>query len=202
MPVKATNYFVFPSKGGLTRDYQPFHDHSMPGVTNEQLLKFAVSMNSTAQRVNNQLSVKVSITNDNTGHDIPTDSPSRQMILVVEAKDAAGNLLDLKTGPLNPDWAGNYAGVPGKTFMKVLRDEWTGEAPTMAYWRPITVVEDTRLPAMKTDTQQFTFALPAGTEATVHVRLIFRRDYQKLAQQKGWNDPDILMQEATIKITK
>jgi hypothetical protein len=32
--------------------------------------------------------------------------------------------------------------------------------------------------------------------------LIFRRSYQKLAQQKGWDDPDILMQEATIMITK
>lgn len=202
MPVKATNYYVFPSQGGLTRDYQPFHDHSMPGVTNEQLLKNAVSMKSSTQRVNDQLSVKVSITNDNTGHDIPTDAPIRQMILVVEATDASGKPLELKTGPLNPDWAGNYAGAPGKTFMKVLRDDWTGETPTTAYWRPITLVEDTRLAAMATDSQQFVFSLPAETEARVHIQLIFRRSYQKLAQQKGWDDPDILMQEATITITK
>jgi hypothetical protein len=202
MPVKAVNYYVFPSQGGLTRDYQPFHNHTMPGAADEQLLKNAVSLKSSAQRVNDQLSVKVSIINDHTGHDIPTDAPMRQMILVVEATDAAGNPLKLKEGLLNPSWAGNYAGVPGKTYMKVLRDDWTGETPTAAYWRPITVVEDTRLAALATDVQQFNFQLPAGTEAKVHVRVIFRRSFQQLAQQKGWDDADILMQEANLMITK
>ena len=202
MPVSGANYYVFPSQGGITRDYQPFHNHTMPGAADEQLLKNAVSMKSNAQRVNDQLSVNVSIFNNNTGHDIPTDAPIRQMILVVEATDAAGKPLDLKNGPVNPDWAGDFAGVPGKTFMKVLRDDWTGETPTTAYWRPVTVVEDTRLAALATDLEQFTFQLPKGTDAKVHVQLIFRRSYQKLAQQKGWDDPDILMQEATIMITK
>jgi hypothetical protein len=202
MPVKAVNYYVFPSQGGLTRDYQPFHNHTMPGAADEQLLKNAVSLKSSAQRVNDQLSVKVSIINDHTGHDVPTDAPMRQMILVVEATDAAGNPLKLKEGLLNPSWAGNYAGVPGKTYMKVLRDDWTGETPTAAYWRPITVVEDTRLAALATDVQQFNFQLPAGTEAKVHVRVIFRRSFQQLAQQKGWDDADILMQEANLMITK
>lgn len=202
MPVKAVNYFVFASQGGLTRDYQPLHDHTMTGVTNEQLLKNAVSMNSSAQQSNGLLNVKVSITNDNAGHDIPTDSPTRQMILVVEATDASGKPLALKSGALNPVWAGNFSGVPGKTFMKVLRDGWSGEAPTAAYWRPISLVEDTRLAPMATDVQQFQFVLPQGVKASVHVRLIFRRTYQLLQQQKGWNDPDILMQEATIPITR
>ena len=52
----------------------------------------------------------------------------------------------------NPAYSGNYAGQPGKTFAKVLRDEWTGETPTAAYWRPVTIVEDTRLAALATDT--------------------------------------------------
>jgi hypothetical protein len=202
MPIKAVNYFVFPDMGGLTRDYQPLHDHTMPGATDEELLKNAVSMKSGAQRVQGQLNVKVSITNDNTGHDIPTDAPIRQMILVVEATDSSGKPLALKAGALNPSWAGNFAGVPGKTFMNVLRDNWTGEAPTTAYWRPISAVEDTRLAPMATDVQQFQFLLPEGTDANVHVRLLFRRTYQTLAQQKGWNDPDILMQEANISIIK
>lgn len=202
MPVSPAKYFVFPSQGGHTRDYQALHDHTMPGAYDDKLMKNAVSMKSSAQRMSNQLSVSVSITNDNTGHDIPTDAPIRQMILVVEATDPTGKPLELKQGPQNPVWAGDFAGIPGKTFMKVLRDNWTGETPTTAYWRPITVVEDTRLAPFATDMQQFTFLLPEGTDAKVHVRLLFRRSYQQLAQQKGWNDPDILMQEAMITITK
>jgi hypothetical protein len=202
MQVSDANYFVFPEMGGHVRDYDELHNHYMPGAADADLLKNTVKLDSTAQRSGDQLSVKVSITNTGAGHDVPTDSPNRQMILVVEATDANGSPLALKAGPVNPDWAGNFAGQPGKTFMKLLRDEWTGETPTGAYWRPITVVEDTRLAALATDTQQFTFSLPAGVEATIHVQVIFRRTFQTLAQQKGWNDPDILMQEATLTIKK
>ncbi|MBE0695541.1 MAG: hypothetical protein IH586_01330, partial [Anaerolineaceae bacterium] len=202
MPVKDVNYFVFPEMGGLLRDYAKLHDHYMPGAADEKLLKSTVTLKSSAQRSGDQLTVSVSITNDQAGHDVPTDSPNRQMILIVEATDPEGNQLVLKEGPVNPEWAGNYAGKPGKTFMKVLRDDWTGEIPTAAYWRPITIVEDTRLGALATDVQQFQFQLPPGTEAEVHVQVIFRRTFQQLAQQKGWTDPDLLMQEATITIKK
>ena len=202
MPVKDVNYFVFPEKGGITRDYADFHDHYMPGAADQQLLKNTVTLKSSAKRSGDLLEVQVSITNDQAGHHVPTDAPIRQMILVVDATDANGKQLVLKEGPLNPAWAGNFSGLPGKTFMKVLRDEWTGETPTAAYWRPITIVEDTRLAALATDTQQFMFQLPPGSSAQVHVRVIFRRAFQQLAQQKGWTDEDILMEESTITITK
>ncbi len=172
MPVLDTEVSVFPEQGGIPRDYVPFHDHYMPGASDEQLLKNTVTLKASAKRAGEQLQLQVSITNDKTGHHVPTDAPIRQMILVVEAVDPAGNPLELQQGPLNPAWAGNFAGRPGKTFMKVLRDEWTGETPTAAYWRPITIVEDTRLAALATDTQQFTYLLPAGTAATVNVRVI------------------------------
>jgi len=202
MPVKDVNYYVFPEQGGLTRDYAELHDHYMPGAADKTLLQNTVTMKSSAARVGNQLQVQVSITNDQAGHHVPTDAPMRQMILVVEATGADGEPLALKEGLLNPGWAGNFAGAPGKTYMKVLRDDWTGETPTAAYWRPITVIEDTRLAALATDVQQFKFQLPPGTGATVRVRLIFRRTFQQLAQQKGWTDPDILMEESTITISK
>lgn len=200
MPVLDVNYFVFPDQGGITRDYAEFHDHYMPGAADEALLQNTVTLAADAIKKDGQLKVQVELTNHNAGHHVPTDAPTRQMILVVEATDSAGNLLELSEGAVNPEWAGNYAGVPGKTYMKVLRDEWTGETPSGAYWRPVKIVEDTRLAALATDTQQFTFALPSGAAATVHVRVIFRRTFQTLAEQKGWTDPDILMEETRITV--
>lgn len=202
MPVKDVNYTVFPEQGGIQRDYVPFHDHTMPGASDEQLLQNSVTLKSQARRAGDKLQVEVKITNDLTGHHVPTDAPMRQMILVVEALDENNQPLKLVSGEVNPAWAGNYAGQPGKTFMKVLRDDWTGETPTAAYWRPVTLVEDTRLPAMATDTQTFTFQLPAGKAAQVRVRVIFRRTFQKLAEEKGFTDPDILMEEASISVEK
>jgi hypothetical protein len=202
MPVVPEKYYVFPEAGGLTRDYVQLHNHTMPGAYDEKFLQNSVTLKAQAARSGASLQVDVRITNDQVGHDIPTDMPSRQMILVVEARDAGGKLLNLVKGPLNPGHAGNYGGLPGKTFMKVLRDDWTQEAPTAAYWRPVTLLEDTRLPALATDATQYTFDLPAGQTAEVKVKLVFRRNYQKLMQEKGWTDADILMEEATIQVAK
>jgi hypothetical protein len=202
MPVLDTQVSVFPEKGGILRDYVEFNDHKMLGVTDVEFMQNAVSMTSKAERMGDTLAVEVSIFNNNTGHHIPTDAPIRSMMLVVEAFDQQGNLLAIRQGQLLPDWAGNYAGIPGKAFAKVLRDEWTGEAPTSAYWRPVTILEDTRIPAMVTDVSQFTFDLPAGEEAQVKVRLVFRRAFQELMEQKGWSDPDILMKEEMIQVKR
>jgi hypothetical protein len=203
MPVKADATFtVFPEKGGLERDYYPFHDHKMTGITDDNLMKNAVTMKTGASQIGNTLQVQVSITNDKTGHDVPTDAPIRSVMLVVEALDANGKRLVLSQGPILPSWTGNYTGQPGKTFAKVLKDEWTGEVPTSAYWRPVTIVEDTRLTPFKTDSSNFSFTLPAGSPASIKISLVYRRAYQLLEQQKGWNDADILMAESTIKVEK
>jgi hypothetical protein len=202
MAKSSANYFVFPEEGGLARDYATLHNHTMPGASDEQLLKNAVSLKSAVQRQGAKLRVEVNVTNDRTGHDVPSDAPIRSMMLVVEATDATGKPLTLTDGPINPAWAGNYAKQPGKTFAKVLKDEWTGEAPTGAYWRPVSIVEDTRLKAMATDTTKYTFDLPAAQSAQVQVRLIYRRAFEALAKEKGWTDPDILMAENVIPVTK
>lgn len=200
MPVSDANWFVYPEQGGLTRDYAVLHNHTMPGASDENLLQNSVTMTSTAERTGDQLEVDVSITNDRAGHHVPTDAPMRSLILVVEAVDAAGQTLSLTAGPVNPDYSGDYSGVAGKTFAKILKDDWTGESPTAAFWRPVTIVEDTRLPALATDTTHYTFNAPAGSEVTVNVRLLYRREFYELMKQKGWDDPDILMEHETIQV--
>jgi len=200
MPVSDADWIVYPESGGIVRGYSELHNHTMPGASDETLLQNSVTMVSSAAHSGDQLQVQVSITNDRAGHSVPTDSPLRSMMLVVEALNANGDLLALLEGSVNPDYAGEYAGVPGRTFAKILMDEWTGEFPTAAIWRPLTIVEDTRLPALATDTTAYTFDLPNGEAATINVSLIYRRAFYELMQQKGWNDPDILMEYETIQL--
>ncbi|MBX2998186.1 MAG: carboxypeptidase regulatory-like domain-containing protein [Caldilineaceae bacterium] len=198
-----TNYFVFPEQGGLARDPSQVHNHRMLGISDEEFMQNSVSMTTTAKVVGDQVLVNVRITNDRTGHHIPTDSPLRHMMLVVEVKDASGQPLFPTAGSTLPDWAGNYAGLPGRMFAKVLQDEWTGEMPTGAYWRPVRLVSDTRLPAHKTSASYYQFAIPNGSDSqdlTVETRLIFRRAYQQLQEWKDWNDPDILMKEEIVRL--
>ncbi len=193
-------YIVFPERGGLPRDPNRIRNHRMPGAADETLLQNAVTMTTTARLQGDKLLVEVSITNDKTGHHVPTDVPLRHLILVVQVTDADGHRLPLRAGPVLPDWTGDYAGLPGKTYAKVLQDEWTGEMPTAAYWRPVRVVEDTRLAAFATDVSRYTFQAPEPRPVTIETRLIFRRAYQQLMQQKGWTDPDILMEQNRITL--
>jgi len=199
MPVTDDDWFAYPEQGGLRPRY-PIHNHLMPGAKDETLLQNSVTMTTTAQLQRDEVRIEVSIVNDKTGHHIPTGVPLRHMLLVVQAVDANGNPLSLLEGALLPEWAGDYAGQAGRYYAKILQDEWTGETPTGAYWRDIRLVEDTRLAAFATDTSQYAFAAPAGGTITVEARLIFRRAFQELMEQKGWDDPDILMEEETISV--
>jgi len=201
MPEVDYDYFAYPEQGGL-RPRSPIHNHLMPGAQDEELLQNSVTMTTTAQLEGDGLLVEVSITNDKTGHHVPTGVPLRHMILVVQAFDAKGVPLSLRDGPVLPDWTGDYSGRPGRYYAKVLEDVWTGESPTGAYWRDIRLVEDTRLAAFATDTSRYTFAVPTTDPATVEVRLIFRRAFQRLMEWKGWDDPDIVMEETTIVVTR
>lgn len=200
MPPSEYNWFVFEERGGVKRDYVTLHNHTMLGASDEALLQNSVSMVTTAQRTGDQIEVLVDITNDQAGHHVPTDSPLRSMILVVEAFDADGERLILYEGPVNPDYSGDLGGLPGKTFAKVLQDDWTGEAPTSSFWRPTTLLEDSRLPAFATDSTRYLFQTAGDAEVTVEVRLLFRRAFYELMQQKGWNDPDILMEQETLLV--
>lgn len=200
MPVSDANWFVFPERGGVKRDYAALHDHTMPGATDERLLRNAVTLKLKASFQDGLIRAEVVLTNDKTGHHVPTDSPLRSMILVVEARDQGGKPLVLRNGPVNPEYSGNYSGRPGKTYAKVLKDGLTGETPSGAYWRPVWIVSDNRLAALATDTTRYAFAAPAGQSVTIKARLLYRRVFQAEATLRGFQDPDVVMQEAVCQV--
>jgi hypothetical protein len=134
MPAVDYMYFVFPEKGGLPRDPNRIHNHLMPGATDETLLQNSVTMETSARLAEDEVLVEISVTNDQAGHHVPTGIPLRHMLLVVQARDDKDNLLPLRNGSTLPAWTGNYANQPGRYYAKIIEDEWTGEAPTGAFW--------------------------------------------------------------------
>lgn len=208
MPLAGYDYFVFPDKGGLHRDLSRIFSHRMPGAADEALLQDTVTMDVNAKQADGTITVEVSLTNYGAGHHVPTDSPLRNLILLVRATDGEGQPLDQVDGPTVPEWggvgdenAGNYAGLPGKGFAKVLEELWTEVAPTGAYWQQTRILEDTRIPALATDVSTYAFAAPTKPgEVIVDVQLLFRRAFKPLADVKGWDDPDILMERRTLTL--
>lgn len=193
------SYFVYPEKEGVYRPAEQIHDHDMPGASDPEFLRSAVDLQATAETVDSTIRLNVDVTNRGAGHHLPTGSPLRQVILVVEPLSQSGETLPLLQGPLLPDWMLDLAGQPGRSFVKILRDEVTGEAPTWAQWRNVTVESDSRIPALETATTSFRFVAPADG-AEIRVRLLYRRTPLQLQQWKGWSDEDILLSEISLTV--
>jgi photosystem II stability/assembly factor-like uncharacterized protein len=203
----ATLTNVAPGTGGVDRDPLTIHAHTFPGVNSQELLQNALTLEATARLDRNRLEVVVTLTNDKTGHHVPTDSPLRHLILLVLAKDPNGQALTQLDGPTVPSWCGLgdptqgcYSGLPGKAFAKILQEFWTEVAPTGAYWNPTRELSDNRLAAFASDESRYIFAAPPANPARIEVKLLFRRAFKTLQCQKKWETPDILMAQKNMVV--
>lgn len=207
MPVGLNDHFALLSKGGLLREPSTIFSHRMPGAVDQQILQNAVTLTAGAVLSDGLVLVDVSVTNDQTGHNVPTDSPLRQMILLVQAFDENEQPLALVSGPTLPSYAGEgdpdqgyYSGQPGLLYARILREMWTDVVPTGAYWTHVQEVSDTRLAALTASDSNYSFAAPSSGQVTIQVSLLYRRAYRELADWKSWEIPDILMEETTITL--
>jgi len=208
MPVTDATWFVLPEKGGLERPPGRIFNHRMPGAMDEELLRNAVTMDVEATQVGSEVVVRVKVTNDKTGHHVPTDSPLRHLILLVSAVDERGAPLPQLAGPVVPRWGGignpaegYYGGMPGKAFAKVLEELWTEVSPTGAYWNMTRILEDNRIAPFATDQSTYAFDAQSAREIVVEVTLLFRRAFKELMDQKAWDVPDIVMEQRRITLT-
>ena len=180
--------------------------HRMLGAGDLDFLASAVTLILTATQASDGVLAAVAISNRGAGHSIPTDGWMRNLILLVEATDAAGNSLAYLGPQSVPQWGGvgpveqgNYAGLPGKGFARLLED-WEGEAPAPPWRNGIRVRSDNRIGAGATDRSDYFFALPASDgPVRVTARLIHRRIFKAWADAKGFDPVDTTMAEASAQ---
>jgi hypothetical protein len=201
MPSDGVMTNVAPGMGGVERDPLTIHAHTMPGAASEALLQNTVAMSMTAQAIGDTVVVNVTLKNVGAGHHVPTDHPGRHLILTVSAIDGSSLPLAQAGGGTVPDWGGAQAGMPGKIFAKVLEDTLTRKYPVVSYWKQTFILSDNRIPALSSDTSVYQFTMPpGGGEITISAVLLFRRNLQSELDTRGWDSPDILMEEAQIEL--
>jgi mono/diheme cytochrome c family protein len=207
MPRRGARHIALPEKGGLQRDVKTVFSHLMPGAADEALLKDTAKIEMDARLREDRILVDVRVTNEKAGHHIPTDHPARNILLVLSATDGRGSELEDMGTQRIPDWGGkgksadDYADRPGKGYAKILEELWTEVSPTAAYWRQTRLKADTRIPAKGVDITHYEFRAPReGGPVAIKARLLFRRAFKKLADQKSWNVPDILMNETSLTV--
>jgi glucose/arabinose dehydrogenase len=190
MPPYGFDYFC--SEAQIARDPNTIRSHDIRGTTASFLDNAVTMTTSTEILTGDKLRVRVRINNDQTGHHVPTGVGIRNMILLVEAKSSssgaplryvgAQTVHDLG-GVGNPQ-QGYYAGQPGKIFAKSHSD---GVADGVFYTEATTISWDTRIPAQQTDETLYDFELPAeGGSVQVTSKLIYRRAFRYLVDQKSW----------------
>jgi MYXO-CTERM domain-containing protein len=198
----ATNAGAACDRVTLGRPDGDVRSHRILGTTAE-FLENALSVTMEADIVGDSVEVKVEITNDQTGHHVPTGVTIRNMILLVEASQASdgeplehtGSTVIHNLGGCEPSSApgeclaapdqGYYGGLPGRLYGKINISE-AGGSPTF-FTDAVAIVDDNRIAALATDTTNYSFAVPADSgDLEVRARVIYRRSWRALVDGKDW----------------
>jgi hypothetical protein len=183
---------------GTFRSPKNIRPHHFDGGTETQL-KTALDLELEAEISDKTLTINVYITNTNGGHWVPTGETMRSVMLLLKATDSNGKPLKMIKGSRLPDWAGkgnaeagNYAGLPGTIFARVLGDD-QGNLH-VPFWKATRVVFDTRVRPKKTVELKYEFAIEdPEDEPTAEASLIYRPVVKPLAIIKNWDVKDILI---------
>jgi hypothetical protein len=207
--------FALQKAGGILRDPRTLSSHAFAATDDVELMRGAVDLHAEANSDGGELRVRVSVRNAGAGHHLPTGSPLRNLVLLVEATDGRGRPLPLTAGPRVPRWAGegapaddNYAGLPGQGFAKVLAElaaypadgargrDFAPAYPT-PFWRPAVLASDSRIPAGATAVSEYRFGAGDGP-LRVRTRLIYRRTFRSWRMGTDTGDLELAGTETSI----
>jgi hypothetical protein len=193
-PTGAMTNFA-PGKGGIERDPHTLASHQFPGGTPE-MLRRCLKVSAVVTPEADGLRATVEVLADDVGHRVPTGFIDRSLVLVVEPLNTAGKPLAVKTGPALSAVVGrDLTGKPGRLYAKLLLDDdGTNPAP---FWKRSAEPIDTRLVPGKPDRSEFSFPKEARR---VRLRLIYRRFWPQVAEEKGWNDTEIVLVDKTVDL--
>jgi len=183
---------------GTYRSPQDIRPHHFDGGTKTQL-STSLAMELEGEITGKNLVLNVYITNTNGGHWVPTGETMRSVMLLLRASDSKGNALKMIKGGTLPEWAGegavekgNYGGLPGAMFARVLQDD-QGNL-NVPFWRATRIASDTRIRPKKTVALKFEFALTdPEDEPKAQADLIYRPVIKPLSLKKQWLAEDILI---------
>lgn len=133
--------------------------HEMPGSHSAQQLNRAIRTQFSVAREGGQVKVTVKLTNAGAGHDVPTGSPMRQLILEV----------------LLSPYGGGHTQRQQRVYARTVVDQ--KGAPVQnepgAFLKGAKAVTDTRIAPQETRTETFSFALAEGKRANAEVNLYY-----------------------------
>lgn len=158
---------VAPGHGGLTRDPRTLGNHRFWAGSQVEMLRQSLSLDVTREGPR----IKVRLVANGVGHRVPTGFIDRQLVLVVNARDAHDRPMVLESGSTLPTAVGKrLAGLPGYAYARWPTDAG-GHSP-VPFWHALPDVADTRLQPGVADERVFVFP---EVPHQVSVRVLHRR---------------------------
>jgi hypothetical protein len=184
-----------PGKGGIERDPQSLANHRFFAGDRFTMLRKSLRVEVQSRLEKETTRVDIAILAQDAGHRVPTGFSDRNILLVVEALEAAGRSLPPReVTPLLPTLAGkSFRGQAGILYAKQLSD-FDGHSP-VPFWRARPELADTRLSPGQAERSAFDFA---GSADRIRVRLLYRRFWQDIADIKGWPNNEAVILDKTI----
>jgi hypothetical protein len=206
MKPDGTTRNIAPGHGGIDRDPNTLSTHHFPGSADESFLQSSVELTLSGQLDDRAVRLTTTVRPVNVGHRLPTGSPDRHLLLVVRATDARGGELVQESGPIISEAggvgsreAGNFAGSSGTIYGKLLRGP--GGVSPAPFWQAIAVELDTRLWPDRPDSKTFVFGRnDTRGPVRLQARVIYRRFYKAVADEKSWPVSDVLLSERMLEI--
>lgn len=166
------------------------------------MIERAATVTVDARKEEGKIKVDVAVVNTRAGHKLPTDSPLRHLILVIEVRDENNMPLTQVEGPIIPEWGGtgnqpeDYAGQPGVIYANLLKDKDTNMVPAVSYWNPTIPAwegSDTRLLPNQYVLSQYSFVTQSHGDVTITAKLFYRYAFIDIMRQKGLQSRDVLV---------
>jgi hypothetical protein len=220
-PDGVTTRFALKKEGGIKRRPETIPSHLFTGISDLAFMKEAIELEIQTEMNDNHLTVVATIRNVKAGHHYPTGNPMRNMILLVDVTGENKRRLPFIRGDRVPVWGGigtardgNYAGLPGKGFAKVLRDSVSYPADQRQrhfkpeypapHWRPSIIESDNRIPAYGEDISRYEYLVPQDLRGRIRInaRLIYRKAYKKWLDAKGIAEKDMEVARMNLLIRR
>jgi hypothetical protein len=142
--------------------------HQMPGSHSVTQLNKTVKLQLAATRESDRVKVSVEVSNSAAGHNVPTGSPMRQLVLEVQADPYNGTHFREER---------RYQRTVADRQGAVLVQEH------LAFFKGAKVISDTRLAPDETRTEQFSFPAPPGVAVQLKATLWYY--YSPLARNEA-----------------
>jgi len=132
--------------------------HEIPGGHSIQQLNKAIKADLSATREGDRLRVVVKLSNRGAGHDVPTGSALRQLILDLQAESLDGHHFSEE-----------------RIYRRTVADRSGAllNREDLVFIKGAHVVEDTRLAPNETKTETFSFPIPMGIQTRVKASLFY-----------------------------